>query len=583
MKKRIWCILLSLCMVLSLLPVTAGAANVLYSGTCGESATWVITDDGVMTISGTGTVTSPLPQEGANERNKHVKTIVVEEGITAIDSNAFVTFAELEYPEEALYLPDSLESIGENAFAGHRALREIHFGNGLTDIGSDAFMHCSSLQSLELPDSLLWLGTSAFSGCTSLKTVVVPGSVQELPQGCFSACSALESVVLQDGIRSIGMHAFGFCSALKEIQFPTTLTELNNGAFYGCTGLETMILPYVSRVPDQCFKNCTGLTTLVLADGTSSIGADAFAGCAKLETVYLPDSVALIDHGAFSSCGALKEIRLPTKLLVIPESMFAYCTSLESVIFSNTTQYIEKNAFTGCLSLQDVYYAGTESELGAIQISQTGNNPLFDADVYLIPAMPDPVFGFFDMPARNNWAYPGIAFCLMNGLMNGMGGGYFQPAGTTTRAQLVTILWRMMDEPKASSPAPFTDLKQDWYREAVAWAAENGITNGTSATTFSPDTPVTREQMVTIFYRMCRDYLEFDVSPSVSLESFPDSASVSPWAQDAMQWAVAVKLISGVGDGKGNATLQPKGSATRAQIATVMLNFVNAFSNEFSE
>ena len=85
--------------------------------------------------------------------------------------------------------------------------------------------------------------------------------------------------------------------------------------------------------------------------------------------------------------------------------------------------------------------------------------------------------------------------------------------------------------------------------------------------------------MVTIFYRMCRDYLKLDVSLAASLGSFPDSASVSPWAQDAMQWAVAVKLISGVGDGSGNATLQPQGSATRAQIATVMRNFCNAFSD----
>ena len=97
--------------------------------------------------------------------------------------------------------------------------------------------------------------------------------------------------------------------------------------------------------------------------------------------------------------------------------------------------------------------------------------------------------------------------------MKGTGGGYFQPNSYTTRAQLVAILWRLMGEPKPESPAPFTDLTQDWYRDAVAWAAENNITKGTSATTFAPDEYVTREQMVTIFYRMCRDYLGFDMSP----------------------------------------------------------------------
>ena len=114
----------------------------------------------------------------------------------------------------------------------------------------------------------------------------------------------------------------------------------------------------------------------------------------------------------------------------------------------------------------------------------------------------------------------------------------------------------------------------------MAWAAENNITNGTSATTFDPNAPVTREQMVTIFYRMCRDYLDIDVSPAASLAPFPDNAKASSWAKDALQWGVAVKLINGVGDGSGNVTLQPQGSATRAQIATVMLNFVTAFQDE---
>ena len=88
--------------------------------------------------------------------------------------------------------------------------------------------------------------------------------------------------------------------------------------------------------------------------------------------------------------------------------------------------------------------------------------------------------------------------------------------------------------------------------------------------------------MVTIFYRMCRDYLELDVSPAANLASFPDNGAVSAWAADAMQWGVAVKLISGVADGRGGVTLQPQGSATRAQIATVMRNFISAFQDDLN-
>ena len=243
--------------------------------------------------------------------------------------------------------------------------------------------------------------------------------------------------------------------------------------------------------------------------------------------------------------------------------------------------YHSSSAFENTPNLKEIYYAGTEAQLSGIRVGQEGNEQLESVDIYLIPAMPDPVFYLYDMPAPDNWAYPGIAFCLYNGLMKGTGGGYFQPNSYTTRAQLVAILWRLMGEPKPESPAPFTDLTQDWYRDAVAWAAENNITKGTSATTFAPDEYVTREQMVTIFYRMCRDYLGFDMSPSASLDKFPDNGKVSGWAVDAMKWGIAVKLINGAADGSGNVYLVPQGNAIRSQVATVMLNFVTAFEEYF--
>ena len=186
--------------------------------------------------------------------------------------------------------------------------------------------------------------------------------------------------------------------------------------------------------------------------------------------------------------------------------------------------------------------------------------------------MPDAVYGFFDMPDESEWSYEGISFCLDSGFMNGMGDGYFQPNGTTTRAQLVTILWRMCEEPAAEKTADFMDTQDHWAKDAISWAAENGIVNGVGEGLFAPDAPITREQLVTIFHRFCKEYLEMDVSQTQALDTFPDAGSVSDWAQDAMQWGVAVKLISGVGTPDGP-VLQPQGSATRAQIARVIMNF----------
>ena len=582
MKQRMIGILLTLCMVLALLPTAAGASNMLCSGTCGEQATWILTDDGDLTIRGTGVVTALEPYEDIREHIRHIRRIVILEGITQIDDWAFsrnAGYSPVEYPEEVLILPDSLKVIGVDAFEGHYALKEIRFGKNLTHIYGNAFFENRNLESVTLPDSLQYLGSHAFYGCRSLKHIEVPGGITELDGAVFASCTALESVVLGDGIRSIGSQAFEGCTSLTDIRIPGTITEIQYGAFQDCSALARVSLPPLERLATYAFRNCTQLKEVRLADGTKAICTGAFTNCTGLETVNLPDSVTLIEQGAFSNCYALKSIRLPAQLSVIPEDLFSECCALEALTMPGSVTRIERNAFLGCIGLRTICYAGTVQQLQATRIVPGGNGALENADIYLIPAMPDPVFGLYDMPEPDNWAYPGVAFCLASGLMNGVGGGYFQPDGTTTRAQLVTILWRMMGEPKATKPAPFTDLTQDWYREAVAWAAENGITTGTSATAFSPDAPVTREQMVTIFYRMCRDYLELDVSPAASLAGFPDSASVSPWAQDALQWGVAVKLINGVAVG-GSAYLQPQGSATRAQIATVMRNFSNAFAGD---
>ena len=507
MKKRIWGILLAVCMVLALLPARAQAANVLVSGSCGANASWVLTDDGVMTITGTGTVTAPMDTETAFDYGTRVKTIKICEGITVIAERAFSS--GLCYEEE-LILPDSLKIIGSYAFSANSQLKKVTFGSGLVTIEDSAFDGCRALTSVVLPDSLQYLCSGAFYSC-GLREIVVPGTV-----------------------KTVGRAAFG---------------------------------------------NCIELETAVISDGVQVLEGSVFEGCSRLQEVYLADSIRSLGFALFWGCGSLQEVRLPALTTAIPEGAFNYCRSLETVILPGTVRSIGRMAFETCPSLKALYYAGSEATLRAIQVDPTGNDVLENVPVYLIPSMPDPVFGLFDMPEPDNWAYPGVAFCLASGLMNGVGGGYFQPDGTTTRAQLVTILWRMMGEPKATKPAPFTDLTQDWYREAVAWAAENGITTGTSATAFSPDAPVTREQMVTIFYRVCRDYLELDVSPAASLAGFPDSASVSPWAQDALQWGVAVKLVNGVAAG-GSVYLQPQGSATRAQIATVMRNFSNAFAGD---
>ena len=172
-----------------------------------------------------------------------------------------------------------------------------------------------------------------------------------------------------------------------------------------------------------------------------------------------------------------------------------------------------------------------------------------------------------------NWAYPGIQYCVTHQLMSGVGGNLFAPKMTTTRAQIVQILYNLEGEPKVSGTTPFTDLTQNWYKDAVLWAYQTGVVSGTSATTFAPDRPVTREQIAVILMEYMTRVLKLERTwTPANLSVFPDAGSVSGWAKDALADAVALGLISGASNG-GQTYLEPQGSATREQVATILMEF----------
>ena len=172
-----------------------------------------------------------------------------------------------------------------------------------------------------------------------------------------------------------------------------------------------------------------------------------------------------------------------------------------------------------------------------------------------------------------NWAYPGIQYCVTHQLMSGIGNNLFGPKLTTTRAQIVQILYNLEGEPKVSGTTPFTDLTQDWYQDAVLWAYQTGVVAGTSSTTFEPDLPVTREQIAVILMEYMTRVLKLERTwTPADLSTFPDAGSVSDWAKDAMADAVGLGLISGASNG-GQTYLEPQGSATREQVATILMEF----------
>ena len=173
-----------------------------------------------------------------------------------------------------------------------------------------------------------------------------------------------------------------------------------------------------------------------------------------------------------------------------------------------------------------------------------------------------------------NWAYPGIQYCVTHGIMGGMGDGTFAPTGTTTRAQIVQILYNLEGTPAVSGTTPFTDLTANWYKPAILWAYQNNVVAGTSPTTFDPERPVTREQIAVILTQYMFHVLKMNRTwTPADLSTFPDGAQVSGWAKEAMQDAVALGLINGTKAPDGKVYLDPQGSAARQQVATILMNF----------
>ncbi len=196
-----------------------------------------------------------------------------------------------------------------------------------------------------------------------------------------------------------------------------------------------------------------------------------------------------------------------------------------------------------------------------------------------------PGYAFRDMPVPADWSHEGLDYCIYRGYVAGTSASTVSPTGVCTRAQLVSILYRMQGEPTtvkgyelSKLRAPFDDVPRgQWYTDAIWWAKLMDVVAGTSATTFDPEGEITREQLAVILYNYTQQFAPGSIPAAGSLAGFPDAGSVSSWARTEMAWAVGNGLISGTGSG-GVAYLSPQGSATRAQVAAILMRFEQAMA-----
>ena len=406
----------------------------------------------------------------------------------------------------------------------------------------------------------------------------------------LALCMGLTVPVLADTVDSVWNGDFS-------VLFTTTSSFHPDWGLYdnqysiqtitGYSGSDTdIVLPSVDAdgepiqaINDNAFQDKTSLTSVTIPDSFSSIGQNAFAGCTSLSRVTMPNSILKIGFAAFSNCSNLSNISLSSSLMDIPQSAFFYCTQLSNVVIPNSVSTIGNSAFWGCSnltsitipasvtsieygafmqcsSLTDVYYTGTADQWAAININndQNYNDAILAANIHFgseAPAQPElSATGFVDVTADAYYADP-VEWAVAQGITSGTSDTTFSPEDTCTKAQIITFLWRAAGSPEPQNTANFSDVAADaYYAKATAWAAENGMAEGS---TFEPEAPCTRLMAVEFMWKQAG-------SPSAAQASFTDVSS------DAVNWA----LEQGVTSGTSDTTFAPTDTCTRGQIVTFL-------------
>jgi len=220
--------------------------------------------------------------------------------VTAIDDFAFSYYSDMT----TLTLPDTIVSIGSNAFVGCTSLKELNIPDSVRFIGDSAFSDCSSLTELVVPETVTTIEDYAFFACDSLDTITV-WSTSNIDQ--LFDISHIRKVIIGDGALSVNANAFEYCIALESVQLPDSLTSIKECAFIGCKNLKDINFP----------------------KELLSIGESAFEDCSSLESAIMPDKVALISNFAFYNCTSLKYVELPDNIAKLGNDVFGYCELLQ--------------------------------------------------------------------------------------------------------------------------------------------------------------------------------------------------------------------------------------------------------------
>ena len=542
--------------------------------------------------------------------------------VTAIGDLAFESCKALT----AAPIPETVTTIDKAAFTGCTALTDVTIPAGVAAISEDCFRGCTALADMKLPGTVTSVGHNAFTGCTALKDVrcygaapaVEPGNSEAhsfepaivtihynpdpvygwtldadgkwqgytvsskgaclhtgygttentVPATCGEAgrvdtiCSNCGDVVSTKEIPATGAHTWDNGTVTTEPTETTPGVRTFTCAVCGATRTETIPATgahdyqFTKNVAPTCTADgydlytCSGCGATEKRNSKPALGHKWDSGTVTTEPTETAPGVRTY---TCTVCGATRTETIPA-------------TGAHTHKWDAGKVTTEPTATTPGVRTYTCTICGqTKSEI----IPATGGSSV-------CPGGPScPSYGFSDVAGPNDWSHEGIDYCVRRSLMVGTGAGTFSPGMNCSRAQIVQILYNLSGDKTdyGNYYLPFTDVAPGaWYYDAVAWAYDNDVVSGTSATTFAPNDVITREQMAVILYGYTAEFAPEFTGNAASLNTFPDAGSVANWAYTAMSWAVGNGLISGMGSG-GVSYLAPQGSATRAQASAIIMRY----------
>ena len=483
---------------------------------------------------------------------RYLKYLTLNDGLEVIKDVGIDCGDELE----TLVIPDSIKYIGHGAITGE-SLKNITLPKNLEFLGVDILSKSAyALDPANRVNNIMYHGQYLIAGKgDSLEDALDSDPFDVITDGkAIHAWDASGDVDIREGTTLMCEEAFAM-TKIASVKIPSTLSSIPYLGFYWCENLNNVVIPSnIKVIGPNAFALCENLSNLTIEEGVEHIGEMAFFRCNSLNEVTIPKSVKQIDMHAFGW-------DYTDGYDVRNENFVIKC-------YNGTAaeQYAKDNGFK-CILLDTGETIGKGEPTAAADARYVCSEKLENCAVKR----------FKDVrSADGDHNHFGIEFCLDAGIMAGTGADTFSPDDSITRAQFATMFYRFVGSPETSDNSVFTDLTQDWYKKPIAWAAANGVLNGTGNNTFSPDDVITREQIAAIFYRYAESKgLNMTVSESwrEALKTDNDYAEIADYAKTAVEWCYEHHILFTYSLDGYAYSICPKAAPTRAETATLFYNF----------